>query len=81
VLFPDVQEITGSTLLHVDVEKKVMTATAFQAYVTVHSPMSPADASRLQRWISTQTSLPVILTVQQASTPSSFYGNGIDWNE
>lgn len=48
--------------------------------VTVTSQLSPSDAEKLKNWIASQTELPVSLTIQMETSPSSYFGNGINWN-
>lgn len=82
ILFKDVIAVSGSTLLeYKENDKKVreIVPVAFSAFITVNKPISPEDASKLQNWIKSKINLPVIVTIQQKSTPSQFYGNGIDW--
>ena len=78
-LFPAIKEIKGGTVYGKDKDDTWAPA-AFEVTVTVTSQLSPSDAEKLKNWIASQTELPVSLTIQMETSPSSYFGNGINWN-
>lgn len=79
VLFPEVQHISGGTLISFNAKTEAEYR-QWMAYIIVSQQLSEEAAGRLQQWIQSQVDMPVIVNIQLQSTPSQFYGNGIDWN-
>ncbi|WP_196593892.1 DUF389 domain-containing protein [Pectinatus sottacetonis] len=80
ILFPQVENIEGASISSTD-DKGNIVFKKFFVIVFVKEAMQPKDAAKLQKWITAEANMPVMMNLQLSNAPQDniISGNGINW--